>query len=71
MVSWTSRPGWPSSRDSSRMTRPTALTSSWLVPAVPRSAFSWYFTTPALPIRKPGSDSTGSPFSSASATAPT
>ena len=41
MVIVTSRPGSASSRDSSRMTRPTELTSSWLVPATPRRLASW------------------------------
>ena len=70
-VSRTSRPGGPSRRSSSRMTRPCALTSTWRLPAAPRSAASWAFSAPFLPTGKPGSLSSGSSSASSSVAAPT
>jgi hypothetical protein len=69
MVRERSPPGVPSWRSISRTTRPTALTSTRLRPARPRKPRSCSFSTPPLPMRNPGSSSSGSPVSSASATA--
>ena len=67
----TSLPDLPGTRASSRTTRPKALTSTWLVPAFPRSSASCDFSIPLLPMRKSGSSSSGSPLNSASETGAT
>ncbi len=60
MVSCRSAPGRPSWRSSSRITRPTALTSICVVPAVPRSTFPSCASTPILPIWNFGICNSGS-----------
>ena len=60
MVRPTSSPCMPSCRSSSRITRPSALTSSCTAPARPRRSRSWDFSMPARPTRMPGSARSGS-----------
>ena len=71
MLICTSWPGMPSRRSNSRMTRPTALTSTSTAPARPRKMRSWNRSTPARPTRIPGSCSSGSSPTSDSAGAAT
>ncbi len=52
--------GGTSPRGSLRTTRPRESTSTFWPPALPRSSWSSDFSTPALPMRKPGCNSTGS-----------
>ena len=58
-----SLPGVPSTRPSSRITRPPALTSIFSVPASPRSSSSAKASIPVLPIWNRGICSSGSGLS--------